>query len=143
MLSLPDSNVWVALAIDRHEHHEAALAWFDEVADDHSACFCRMTQNSFLRLVSSKSIFKEDAMTNDHAIKTYRQFRLDPRVGWLGEPPMLEARWFADASIKSPAPKRWMDAYLSAYARLAGAQLVTFDAGFRQYQPTGLDLILL
>ena len=50
--SLLDSNVWVALAMDRHAHHQAALAWFHEVPDDGSACFCRMKQNSFLRLVT-------------------------------------------------------------------------------------------
>jgi len=142
-LSLLDSNVWVALTIDRHEHHQEALAWFDEVPDDRSACFCRMTQNSFLRLISSKSIFQEDTMTNEQAIKVYRQFRLDPRVGWMDEPPGLEDQWFAAASVRSPAPKRWMDAYLSACARLADARLVTFDNAFRQYEPEGLDVVLL
>jgi toxin-antitoxin system PIN domain toxin len=142
-LGLLDSNVWVALTIDRHEHHPEALAWFNEVPDDRSACFCRMTQNSFLRLVSSKSIFQEDTMTNELAIKAYRQFRLDPRVGWMDEPAGLEDKWFAAASVRSPAPKRWMDAYLCACARLTGARLVTFDSGFRQYESEGLDLVLL
>lgn len=142
-LSLLDSNVWVALTIDRHEHHREALAWFDEVPDDGSACFCRMTQNSFLRLVSSKSIFQEDTMTNEQAIKAYRQFRLDPRVGWMDEPAGLEDRWFAAASVRLPAPKRWMDAYLSAYARSCDARLVTFDSGFRKFESEGSGLVIL
>lgn len=142
-LNLLDSNVWVALTIDRHEHHRKALAWFNEVPNNRSACFCRMTQNSFLRLVSSKGIFQEDTMTNEQAIKAYRHFRLDPRVGWLDEPAGLEDKWFAAASVRSPAPKRWMDAYLYACARLTGALLVTFDGGFRQDESEGLDLVLL
>jgi toxin-antitoxin system PIN domain toxin len=142
-LSLLDSNVWVAPTIDRHEHHREALAWFSEVPDDRSACFSRMTQNSFLRLVSLKSIFQEDTMTNEQAIKAYRQFRMDPRVGWVDEPAGLEDRWFVAASVRSPAPKRWMDAYLCACARITGARLVTFDSGFRQYESEGLDLVLL
>lgn len=142
-LSLLDSNVWVALAIDRHEHHREALAWFNEVPDDRSACFCRMAQNSFLRLLTSKGIFQEDTMTNEQAIRAYRQFRLDPRVGWIDEPEGLEEKWFAAASVRSPAPKRWMDAYLSGCARLAGARFVTFDSGFRQYESDGLDFVLL
>lgn len=142
-LSLLDSNVWVALAIDRHEHHREALAWFNEVPGDRSACFCRMAQNSFLRLVSSKSIFQEDTMTNEQAIRAYRQFRLDPRVGWIDEPEGLEGKWFAAASLRSPAPKRWMDAYLCACARLARAQLVTFDSGFRQHESGDFELVLL
>jgi len=142
-LSLLDSNVWVALTIDRHEHHQEALAWFDEIPDDRSACFCRMTQNSFLRLVTSTAIFREDAMSNEQAIKAYRQFHFDPRVGWIDEPEGLEAEWFSGASVRSPSPKRWMDAYLYAFARLTGARLVTFDSGFRQYKADGLDLVLL
>lgn len=141
--NLLDSNVWVALTIERHEHHREALAWFDGLPDDHSACFCRMTQNSFLRLVSSKSIFQEDTMSNEQAIKGYRQYRMDRRVGWMDEPAGLEESWFAAASIKSPAPKRWMDAYLCAFARATGSRLVTFDAGFRQYESGGLGLVLL
>jgi toxin-antitoxin system PIN domain toxin len=142
-LSLLDSNVWVALTIDRHEHHREALAWFNDAPDDRSACFCRMTQNSFLRLISSKGIFQEDTMTNENAIKAYRQFRSDPRVGWLDEPAGLEDKWFFAASVRSPAPKRWMDAYLCACAQLTASRLVTFDSGFRQYTSEGLDLVLL
>ena len=115
-LNLLDSNVWVALTIDRHEHHPEALAWFGEVPDDRSVCFCRMTQNSFLRLVSSRNIFEEDSMTNEQAIKVYRRFRLDPRVGWMDEPAGLEDMWFGAASVRSAAPKRWMDAYLHTCA---------------------------
>jgi uncharacterized protein len=94
-LSLLDTNVWVSLAIDRHEHHLLALDWFDKASGDASACFCRMTQNSFLRLLTLKAIFEEDTMTNNQAIAAYRRLRQDPRVGWLGESEGLEAKWFA------------------------------------------------
>ena len=141
--SLLDSNVWVALAMDRHEHHQEALVWFQDVPDDGSACFCRMTQNSFLRLISSKSIFQEDTMTNAQAIRALRQLQSDPRVGWMDEPYGIEADWLDAASVKSHSPKRWMDAYLCAFARMSGAKLVTFDGGFQQYQSTGLELVLL
>jgi hypothetical protein len=70
-----------------------------------------MTQNSFLRLVTLKSLFEEDTMTNDQAIAAYRRFREDPRVGWLGEPEGLEARWFTFASYRRPAPKRSFPAF--------------------------------
>lgn len=142
-LSLLDSNVWVALTFDRHVHHQEALKWFNKASNDRSACFCRMTQNSFLRLTSSQAIFQEDTLTNEQAIKGYRQFRKDPRVGWLDEPSGLENLWLASASLKSPSPKRWMDAYLSACARRANTWLVTFDSGFQQYVSDGLDLVLL
>jgi toxin-antitoxin system PIN domain toxin len=120
MLSLLDSNVWVALAVDGHEHHRQALRWFNNVPDDRSACFCWMAQNSFLRLLASKGILQEDTMTNEEAIKAYRRFRLDPRVGWIDEPQGLEGKWFAAASVSSAAPKRWMDAYLMGVAGWLG-----------------------
>ena len=104
-ISLLDSNVWVALSFDRHEQHREALAWFDAVPDDGSACFCRMTQNSFLRLVSSKRIFQEDAMSNDLAINVYRQFRLDPRVGWNRIPKARAAA--TEAPRRSPPVAGW------------------------------------
>ena len=58
-------------------------------------------------------------MTNEQAIRALRQFQLDPRVAWMPEPIGIEDRWLTTASAKSQSPKRWMDAYLSAFARLA------------------------
>jgi toxin-antitoxin system PIN domain toxin len=124
----------VSLAIDRHEHHLLALDWFNKVPGDESACFCRITQNSFLRLLTLKALFEEDTMTNSQAIAAYRRLRQDPRVGWLREPEELESEWFALASLRTPAPKRWMDAYLCDFARSIGADLVTFDRGYLQFE---------
>jgi len=143
MIWLLDSNVWAALTIDRHEHHGKALRWFDQAPDDRSSCFCRMTQNTFLRLISSERIFREDAVSNREAIAIYSRFRSDPRIGWIDEPPGLESAWLNAATDPSPSPKRWMDAYLFACAFLSGAEIVTFDRGFRQYQTEGLKLKLL
>jgi toxin-antitoxin system PIN domain toxin len=142
-LSLLDTNVWVSLANDRHQHHLLALAWFDKASSDASACFCRMTQNSFLRLLTLKALFEEDTMTNQQAIAAYRRLRQDPRVGWLGEPEGLEVHWFALASWRTPAPKRWMDAYLCTFARSVGAHLVTFDRGYLQFESHALKITLL
>ena len=82
-------------------------------------------------------------MTNHQAIRAYRRFQLDPRVGWMDEPAGLEEKWFAFGSADLPAPHRWMDAYLSSCAQLIGARLVTFDLGFRQFESHGLDLAVL
>jgi len=143
MTSLLDSNVWAALTIDRHEHHGKALKWFDKAPDDRSMCFCRMTQNSFLRLISSETVFREDAVSNQEAIAIYWRFRSDPRIGWLEEPAGLESVWLKAAAYGSPSPKRWMDAYLFAYALLSNAAVVTFDRGFRQYKSEGLRVEIL
>ena len=78
-LSLLDTNVWVSLTNDRHKHHLLALEWFDKVSGEEAACFCRMIQNSFLRLLTIKALFEEDTMTNHQAIAAYRRLRQDPQ----------------------------------------------------------------
>jgi predicted nucleic acid-binding protein len=102
-----------------------------------------MTQNSFLRLISSERIFREDAVSNREAIAIYSRFRSDPRIGWIDEPGELESVWLKAATYPSPSPKRWMDAYMFACALLSSAVIVTFDRGFRQYQSQGLKVEFL
>jgi predicted nucleic acid-binding protein len=82
-LSLLDSNVWVSLAIDRHEHHRHAVDWFGKASDDASTCFCRMTQNSFLRLLTLKALFEDDTMTKTKPSQfTGGCARIQESVGW-------------------------------------------------------------
>jgi uncharacterized protein len=143
MIDLADSNVWLALTVDRHAHHPVAVEWFNEIEERGAVRFCRMTQLSFLRLSTSKVFLQEDALTNAKAIQTYRAFRTDPRVGWANEPARVEAAWLEFARLSSSSPKRWMDGYLAAFARLAGMRLVTFDHGFRQYRKAGVEVLEL
>lgn len=140
---LPDSNVWVALVSDRHAQHALAAAWFESLGDDAPARFCRMTQNSFLRLMTVVEFQREDVLTNARAIEVYRRVRTDPRVGWMEEPSGLEERWLRWASIGTSSPKTWMDAYLAAFAEGSGLRLVTFDRGFRRYEKSGLSVLIL
>ncbi len=140
---LPDSNVWVALCMEQHKHHKVALAWFDSVLDENSVRFARMTQNSFLRLVTVKEFQKDETMTNAQAMSAYRAFRADPRCGWLDEPAGLEATWLKLAERNTASPKVWMDAYLAAFAIHAGVRFVTMDGDFEKYQRDGLDVLLL
>jgi hypothetical protein len=72
-----------------------------------------------------------------------RLLRRDPRVRWLGEPEGLETNWFAWASLRTPAPKRRMDAYFCAFGRSAGADLVTFDRRYLQFEGDALKITLL
>ena len=58
-----------------------------------------------------------------------------PNVGFADEPPGLFPRWKAFADLPSPSPKRWMDAYLAAFAVEAGLTMVTADGDFNVYVP--------
>jgi toxin-antitoxin system PIN domain toxin len=74
MTYLPDVNVWIALAAERHIHHRAARHWFNNIHDE-TLVFCRITQMGFLRLLTNKHVMQEDAMNPDGAWKAYRLLR--------------------------------------------------------------------
>lgn len=142
-MQLADSNVWLALALSKHRFHELASDWINGEGAG-GVMFCRSTQQSFLRLLTTATIvapYGVPPLTNSEAWRLYMQFRDDPRVGFLPEPPGIEERWRELAAREGASPKLWMDAYLAAFAISAGCGLATTDGGFKQFQ--GLDLLLL
>ena len=144
-MDLCDSNVWLALALSEHIHHEVARDWFDSVADPRAVVFCRATQQSFLRLVTNAAVLRpygNPPLTNRQAWSAYQAILADDRVAFRSEEPAaLESHWKRFAVRETASPKIWMDAYLAAFALAAGCRLVTTDAAFRQFR--GLDLELL
>jgi uncharacterized protein len=144
MRHLCDSNVFLALTASGHRHHAATRAWFQSLTRNDTAEFCRMTQVTFLRLLTTEAVMGEYAVANDQAISLYGALLRHDRVRFAElEPVGMEKAWHSAAASRQTAPKRWMDAYLAAFSRLAGMRLVTFDRGFRQYEADGLDLQLL
>lgn len=96
---------------------------------------------SYLRLLTVREWMKDYVCTNDEAIEAYRALRSDPRVGFLGdESAALEKQWLEYAQGSHSSPKRWMDAYLAALARISKMAFVTFDRRFAVFQ--GLELIV-
>lgn len=142
---LVDSAVWVALSIAEHEHYAVAREWLDSVSQMDSVHFCRATQQSMLRLLTTSSILARYGylpQSNTDAWRTYEAFIADDRIGFRDqEPKGLERRWKDYSARASASPKLWMDAYLAAFAVMGGYQLVTTDAAYRQFD--GLDLVLL
>ena len=144
MRHLCDSNVFLALIASGHRHHRATRDWYQSLSRHDTAEFCRMTQVTFLRLLTTEAVMGAYALTNDQAISLYGELLRHDRVSFAEpEPAGLEAAWHQFAAAHQAAPKRWMDAYLAAFARLAGMRLVTFDRRFQQYEAGGLDLLLL
>jgi uncharacterized protein len=137
MRHLCDANVWVAITRASHEHHEIASGWFERLPAEDSVAFCRATQQSFLRLLTNTFVTRQSPLSNEEAIRGYHILRRDERVFWLEEPAGLETKWLSFADVSTASPNRWMDAYLAAFAVLAGARLITFDRGFRVFR--GLD----
>ena len=93
-MRLADSNIWLALALSKHEFHSAARTWLAECGA-HEALFCRSTQQSFLRLLTTSAVLTPygiPPLSNKAAWSAYEGFRADKRIAWAEEPPGLEAQ---------------------------------------------------
>jgi hypothetical protein len=141
MTHLCDSNVFIALTLGQHIHHGVARRWFEGLGEGDAAAFCRETQCSFLRLLTLPLGPGYEPVSNDRALALYAQLRRDPAFCLVAEPPGTEALWHRWAAHVQPSPRRWMDAYLAAFASAGGYRLVTLDRAFRQFEP--LDLLVL
>ncbi len=128
-ISLPDINVWVALASDRHVHHQRASDWFASVGEA-GAAFCRVTQMGFLRLLTNSHVMGDDVLSERKAWTVYEQLRRDSRVVFCLEPPDIEAVWKQLTQSAQPATRFWTDAYTAALALLHNYRVVSFDKGF-------------
>ena len=126
---LPDINVWIALASDRHVHHEAAKKWFAEI-ESGGAAFCRVTQMGFLRLITNRHVMGEDVVMQKEAWQVYQNLSRDQRVTFLHEPSGIEDEWRRLTQGGSASTNTWTDAYLAAFALTRGLKVVSFDGGF-------------
>ena len=143
---LLDVNVWLAAAFPAHPAHHNAQAVLLGATPAAPALFCRATQQSFLRLVSTPAIFsayRSDPITNRDALHALAAFAALPQVDQIDEPSGLEPLWWRLAGLAEPAPKRWMDAYLAAFAISGSLRLISLDRDFQQFIEAGLDLVLL
>jgi toxin-antitoxin system PIN domain toxin len=143
-MGLVDSNVWLALALSKHRFHSAARPWLCRQSANQPAAFCRSTQQSFLRLLTTDAVFTTygiPALSNRSAWSVYEGFRADKRIIWIEEPRGLEAMWKQLAAGRQNSPKLWMDAYLAAFAITGDLTLVSTDRGFKQSKE--LELVVL
>jgi hypothetical protein len=136
---LPDVNVWIAIAADRHVHHDFARQWFDSAVAP--VCFCRVTQMAFLRLLTNPKVMGEDSLSPAGAIAVYRQLASDERVRFAPEPPDIESAWISLMSAREASGSTWTDAYLAAFALEAGFRLISFDRGMRHWPALALDVL--
>jgi toxin-antitoxin system PIN domain toxin len=143
-MMLADSNVWLALALSKHVFHGVARSWLASRKPAAPALFCRSTQQSFLRLLTTRAVLAPygiPPLSNKAAWSVYEGLRADERIAWSQEPRGLESQWKKLAANAKASPKLWMDAYLAAFALAGGYQLVTTDKAFKQFK--GLDLLVL
>ncbi|TLD72578.1 PIN domain-containing protein [Phragmitibacter flavus] len=144
--SLFDSSAWVAAVFPTHPFHARAQAALAAATAEEPAVFCRATQVSFLRLITTPQLLRHyDAahMTNRSALTQLQMLLSRPEIAEIEEPPGTAALWQKLAMHDTASPKVWMDAYLAAFAIKGGLHFVTLDGDFKSYQPHGLQLALL
>lgn len=143
---LVDSSVWVAAAFLSHPHHRFALNELERGTVRVPAVFCRASQQSFLRLITTPHVFRAyqpETVSNRAAWVMFERLCARPGIAILDEPPGTVALWQRFADRKTASPKVWMDAYLAAFAIAGGLEFVTFDRDFQTYEAHGLRLRLL
>ena len=136
----PDVNAWIALTLESHVHNAIAARWLDGLSRDSSLCFCRITQLSLLRLLTTQVVMGSEVMSQAEAWRVYDRWLEDTRVVFLNEPAELEPAFCAHSRRRDPPSKNWTDAYLIAFASASGLTLVSFDQGL---QGKTKDLLLL
>ena len=143
-MKLPDVNIWFALSVRSHPHHNAVMGWFHGQESPASLFFCRATQQGYLRLLTTTAVMKSyelEAASNRIAWELFADLLNDPRILFTPEPSGIDETWKSLALRKTPSPKLWMDAYLAATAIRSGFQLVSADKAFSQFK--GLDFHLI
>jgi len=131
-MQLVDINVWLALVIQSHANHLAAMTWMRS-ASKRSCCFCRVTQMGFLRLVTNRKIYPLDAVPMNQAWQLYEQLLTDHRVIFVEEPMGIDIPWRNLTMLTTYSTNVWTDAYLAAFALTADLEMITFDKGFAQF----------
>jgi uncharacterized protein len=130
ILNFLDANVWLALLWSRHTHSEKAREWFERSSEE-KFFFCRITQITVLRLLTTTAVMGNDVKKMHEAWELWDRVCADDRIEFLSEPEAIEQEFRPLSARQSPSPKVWVDAYLLAFASVAGLKLVTFDRALR------------
>ena len=144
-VNLYDTGVWLALAFASHPFHAQARTIFEQADSSRPAAFCRATQTSFLRLLTTPTICSAygcSPITNLEAWAKCEELLALPQVVWLAESHEIDTEWRQCAALGSPSPKVWMDAYLAALAIKGGFNFVSLDKDFIRFKNRGLQLEL-
>src|SRR5215475_3851175 len=125
-LNFLDANVWLALLWSRHIHADRVREWFESSSEE-KFLFCRVTQLTVLRLLTTAAIMGTDVRGMREAWSLWDRISADDRIEFVPEPEAIEREFCGLSSLRSASPKVWADAYLLAFASVGGLKLVTFD----------------
>jgi uncharacterized protein len=125
VIYLLDVNLLIALLDQNHIHHDAAIRWFDRVGR-HGWATCPITENGFLRIVSSSSY--PIAFKSTHEVfGLLRSFCLQENYYFW--PDNLSLLAMTDnLSVESITSRHITDFYLLALALRNKGKFATFDS---------------
>jgi uncharacterized protein len=109
---------------------QKARRWFEQAGEE-QFFFCRFTQITVLRLLTTEQIMGKDTRSMSDAWVFWDRIWADTRIAFLAEPDGLEKEFRSYSRLSSRSPKVWADAYLLAFASVAGLKLVTFDRALK------------
>ena len=123
----PDVNVWVALHHQIHSHHQIVLEWFDALAPESLLVFCRQTQMGWFRLLTTDAVMGDEVLTQRQCWTLYHRWITGGKAKLESEHVRVGKLFEQRTTTDNPSPKKWMDAYLAAFAEAGNLTLVTLD----------------
>lgn len=122
MTALLDGNVLVALVVEDHVHHDAAVSWFEGTE---SFASCPITQATLLRILIRGGIGSREALAVLAEVAGHSRHEFWP-----------DALPFAEVDVGGVVGHRQVtDAYLAQLARSRSGRLATFDGGLAALHP--------
>ena len=137
MIFLPDVNIWIALTSNRHVHHSLATECLQGIENEQIA-FCRISELSFLRLLTNAHVMGKDVLSPVEAWLVYDEWRTDDRVIFLPERAEFGEEWRQLGGKIAGGPNVRTDAYLAVFASHTNATVITLD---RKFPPLGKGAI--
>ena len=140
---LVDTTVWMALLLPSHPFHRVVR---DTLAEQRTLMLCNSVQISLMRLLTTPSVQRQygtGTLSNSAVVQSLAALRAHPDVQVVTEPIELYVSWIQFAAHPTPAPKRWMDAYLAALAFHYAVPIITLDQGFTVFETYGVQVVLV
>ena len=117
---LLDANVFIALVIKDHAHHNVAMNWYRRHRP--AAYLCPIVEGALIRLLVRRGHGAAEGQT------VLRRFYDNDRHAFVAD-----ALSYMDTDISGVIGHQQVtDAYLAALARTLNVKLATFDAGLQE-----------
>lgn len=131
-MDLPDINVWLAISLEDHPHHDRAVDYWKHERTAQLG-FCRITMLGYVRLLCNKHLMAGKPMNTQEALDAYRSLMQKPSIAFCREPVKTDQILTELVHDNDLNPKIWTDTYIAAFAISSKLRVVSFDFDFNQF----------